>query len=826
MRNDSQPALNPVQFVTVSEAAELEGVTERTIKNRCANKEHKQRYCGAEEVIINGVATWRIPVTSISNEAHYQFIKKQKDVGEGRQFPSEMPGETADLSEKRSAIIAMPEISTADHAKTVASIDDSEFNDANDCRPMVGKRSAISGVFLTVTQVSELEDKSLRTIRDRCNNGFYKGVKKESLNGGEGWLIPLTSLSKSAQKAYAKKFTQEITERTGVKPAVPAVRTDRHAEYQQMLDIYDRKTANFKRRAEQALTELRAYHDYMGSGMSIGEAAQALKQSHGVSRSTIRRYLDKTKLYPEFCWLPALCDQHKGGRARAEFTPDAYSYILAAKIKAPQAKLRVILREAQKIGANLEWVIPNEDTVAKRIKEEPAHLFLSEKELERSYPVIEREFSMLVNEMWETDGRKADVWCIWPDGTEGRPYVIAYRDVRSRYVLSLRICHAPDTEAAAGAFGTACKNAQAIPQHMKVDNGREYDNHVLTAGQSNRYRRNFRADVADGLWKEMGITARFSKPANGRDKPIESFWNVVSENVDRLPVFAGAYCGHNVLSKPEDFDQRKAVPVELYANLLKQAIAEYHQRPHRGKGMNLRTPNEVFNDPAIQSETRKPTASELRKCRMGKTQLRLDKKEASFRFKMKGFDAEMKYSAPELLELPTSQRHGKFDVYYDYGQPNEPVSVWQNGGFICDAIPKGRIDFIEAGAKQTVAHMEGKNKYIASVKRLKKEIAKAGASALSAFYSAPTLGAAEAQTESLIAPSSKPKAVSVLASPIQADPERPGESINTETGERYIGFAAEQEQERQARLKAVADEAKYLADLKKKQEEKLRSSAY
>lgn len=835
---------NQIDFVTVSEAAVLEELTERKVTGRCSKRSHKQHYHGAEQVDINGVETWRIPVNSLSSKGCATYRINQREARQGRAIEGENDMETLDLTEKRSSVKNEKVECALDHSQSPVNIERMKNIETIDARPISEQRSSVLNELLTIKQAADLLGVHEATIRSGCRKGKYSGTQKQLGNGGEGWLIPITNLLTPAQhvkyirnqQKALKAETSAILAKSGVKEFLPVVQIDHHAEHQQMLDAYDRKPANFKRPAEQRLLELRVYKQYLAEGMNIGQAEAALKVSHGVSKTTIWRYLGITKNYPEYCWVALLCPKHHGGRARAEFTEAAFAHILNERIQAPQAKLIVIYRDAKKIGAGLGWVIPDIDTVANRLKEMPAHLFLTDRELERSFPVIVREYSMLVNVMWETDGRKLDMWCVWPDGTVARPFVIIYRDLRSRYVLSVRICHAPDIEAAAGAFGTALKTAQAVPQYMKVDNGREYDNKTLTAGQENRYRKNFMADTSDGLWTEMGIVARFSKPANGRDKAIESFWNVIKMNVDQSSMFTEAYCGHNVLAIPDAFDKKNAAPVGLLAVKIIEAIYAdtkdykgYHHSPHGGKGMNGRSPHEVFHDTALRAPQRKPLESEMRKCRMGKQQLKLDSKEASFMFKLKGCDWKTKYVAPELLNIPTSQRSTKFDVYYDYGEPTSPISVWQNGGYICDAYPKETIDFIALDKTEMVAHMEAKNKYIASVKRYKKVIEKAGEQAtthFNAYFATNQIG--ELNGSLVIAPSAKLPVAAAPVSPIQAVPGKPGEYINIDTNEIYKGDEA-LEEERLAQLKAetaVQDTAKYLEELQKKREEELRSSAY
>lgn len=742
---------------------------------------------------------------------------------------------SADLGEKRSADFDSRVIFTADPTDTRAKPSDADHHDSVGCRPAVGKRSASLSDAVTVLIAAELENKSIRTIRARCTNGKYTGAVKQPGNGGEGWLIPIASLSKVAQKAYAKKFAAELLEKTDVKNSaqLPAVvpAADRQAEYSQLWDRFERKDGNFKRKANEALEILLAYLEVRETGVSVGFAEKAIENSHGVARSTIRRYLDFTKKHPRQHWLPLLCPQYHGGRARAQFTPAAYDFIRALKIKSPVTKLRVLIRAAEKEGAGKGWVLPSEDTIAKRLKEEPAWMFAGMTALERGFPTIERDYaSMALHQCWESDGRKADVFCVWPDGTIDRPFVIAIRDVRTRRVLSIRVCHAPDTEAVLGVYGAALTNTQAVPGYFKLDNGREYANKAFTGAQKTRYRFKPKVDEAIGILTAMHVMVLWSKPGQGRDKAIESWWNVVADWCDQAPEFAGAYCGKDVLSKPEDFDKKKAIPVEAYAAKLIQAITEYEKRPHFGHGMNGRTPLEVYNELAATTVTRKPDTSEIRRCKMGVVSLSLDKKDASLRFKMKGFDMPMKYWAEELTDLSVSERVGKFNVHYDWGEPNSPVAVYRGDVFICDAKPLGRVDFIESQDGEKVgAHMDAKGKHIKQRRKAINAAKACGSVALpdsSAVLALPPLVAPNHAF--VIAPSTKVRAVAAPVSPLQPDPDRPGEFINTETGKRYRGDAARFEQERQEQFAAEEMEretAKRLERLRQQQEES-RESAY
>jgi hypothetical protein len=215
---------------------------------------------------------------------------------------------------------------------------------------------------------------------------------------------------------------------------------------------------------------------------------------------------------------------------------------------------------------------------------------------------------------------------------------------------------------------------------------------------------------------------------------------------------------------------------------------------------------------------------------MGVVSLSLDKNDASLRFKMKGFDMPMKYWAEELTDLPVSERDGKFNVHYIWGDPNSPVAVYRGDAFICDAMPQGRVDFIEAqdGVK-VVAREKAKGKHIKQRRNAIKAAKACGSVALPDGSAALTLPPMVAPSHALvIAPSTKVRAVAAPVSPLRADPDHPGEYINTETGKRYRGDAAQFEQERQEQVAAAEAEqvtTKRLEKLRQTQEA-LRDSAY
>jgi hypothetical protein len=147
------------------------------------------------------------------------------------------------------------------------------------------------------------------------------------------------------------------------------------------------------------------------------------------------------------------------------------------------------------------------------------------------------------------------------------------------------------------AFRDAITACGLKPTYAKLDNGREYANKAYSGGQSDRYRFNIIPGEPVGVATQMGIKIKWSEPGRGRDKNIESWHRLLHQRVEQSPEFAGAYCGKDALSKPEEFDKRKAIPIEVLGKKLAEFIHWFNtEHKHRGSGMHGRTPDAVYQE--------------------------------------------------------------------------------------------------------------------------------------------------------------------------------------------------------------------------------------
>jgi putative transposase len=588
--------------------------------------------------------------------------------------------------------------------------------------------------FLGAPEAAKLLQRVSSTITRQCESGKFEGAIKARVNGIDAWQIPVASLPAPAQrKLHAEILKAQAAHLAATLPtiAAPAPVKPAGVEAGVMWDAFERSPADQKRRAQDAFEALSFFHDLVASGRTIGEAEKAVASEFGVSKATLWRYRTVTDGQPKLNWLPLLRPRYKGGRPWADFTPAAYEYIRAKFLNTSETSLAVVLEDARTVAPGKGWLIPSYHAVQYRLEKEPAWLMTvgrkGPKALEQSYPSVERDYtSLALHELWESDGRKADVVCRWPDGSIARPFIIAWREVRSRLVLGVKGYLNPSADGVLAAFGMALERAGCAPDFAKIDNGREYAAKSVSGGQANRYRFKVMPGEQPGIMTLVGTKAEWSKPGRGQDKPIESGWRFYADRCDKAPEFQGAYCGRNPVAKPEDFDREKAIPIALYEQKL-AAVLEYFNMQHRhtGSGMDGRTPMEVYTTLSAENPRPPVQAAHLRLCKMGSAQIKPDKKETTYTLQIPGY-GRCRYWSEKIASSPLEVLSRKHNVYYELEDPKRPVAIYDGEKWLDDARLIEAIDFREQGGASSAAHVAAKNAFMKPKKAALKAIGEAG----------------------------------------------------------------------------------------------------
>src|SRR5690606_18609814 len=95
--------------------------------------------------------------------------------------------------------------------------------------------------------------------------------------------------------------------------------------------------------------------------------------------------------------------------------------------------------------------------------------------------------------------------------------------------------------------------------------------------------------------KQLDIVSHYALPYNAKAKPIERVFRTFEEQFGKL---WKSYCGNQVYNRPERLKEmglEEYPTFEEWQELHDMYIEKwYNQSPHRGQGMNNKSPSEVY----------------------------------------------------------------------------------------------------------------------------------------------------------------------------------------------------------------------------------------
>lgn len=588
-------------------------------------------------------------------------------------------------------------------------------------------------VWLSVSEASRVLDMPARTVRHRCVSGAFS-AKRFAGNGGDQYRVDLASLPAQAQARYwlgqvkrqsladrrafleqlnlGEQLEREVAHAAGIKRRPEAIEPlpITPDEWRVLRERFERLPAALKEEARRRERALQALHEYIDGGRPRMASFGAVAEEFDEHPNTIRRWLKLVRNQVQADWYLLLAPAYAcEGAPKAECPAPAWSYILEQWLVQSKPALTAVYRRATKEAAWRGWgELPSLKTIARRIESEVPRATVvlrreGEKALEKLYPAAERDFSTLAgHEMWESDGRRCDVFVRFPDGEVRRPILMVWREVHSRYVLGWAAGKTENTPLVRSSMRDAMLRSRSLPREFLMDNGRAYASKEITGGQPNRYRFKVNADDVLGVTTLLGIKPAWAMPGHGQSKPVESFWRTIAET-DKRAEFAGAYCGNRPDAKPEefaDFKPSKAIPLQDYLAAVSEDIEAFLDRAHRGDGMDGRSPREVYDELMGSAVVRTPTAEQIRLCLEAAENKTLDAHDRSVTV------LGNRYWSEELSEL---KKRGPYTVRYNADDASEPVAIYDGDRFICEARLVQRTGFRDQEAAK--AHIRARNAF-------------------------------------------------------------------------------------------------------------------
>lgn len=344
---------------------------------------------------------------------------------------------------------------------------------------------------------------------------------------------------------------------------------------------FDRQPEKLKARCRERLAALAQIERLVREGASRTYAMESTANERGLKLKTLYEWKKLVRDVARADWLPFLAPMHGGGRPQAECAPEALNWLFSLYLKPSRPVFEECCRLLREKAAVEGWNVPSNRTLLRQVRALPAPLVIREREgeeaLKRSLPPLKRDRGVFgALEALNGDGHIWDVFVQWPDGTVGRPNMVAFQDVFSGKFVSWRIDQTLSWHLVRLAFGDVVET-YGIPEHCWLDNGREFAAKKITGGQKNRYRFKIRDDEPIGLMTQLGVQVHWTQPYWGQSKPIERAFGDFSRNIARHPAFNGAYTGSKVTAKPHNY-ATAAVPLETFLAVIGGRIAEHNAR--------------------------------------------------------------------------------------------------------------------------------------------------------------------------------------------------------------------------------------------------------
>lgn len=318
-------------------------------------------------------------------------------------------------------------------------------------------------------------------------------------------------------------------------------------------------------------------------GLTAAVHIAAERCGHGAS--SIRRWRAQVAGAPRSEWASVLAPRWHGRSSTEDCSEDAWQFLLGAYLRPEQPSFRDAHRRTIDVAKAKGWTLPTEKVCRARYEREvPFEAALLRRRgadaLAAEYPAQIRDRSgMVALQAVNADGHRWDVQVEWPDGSHGRPMMIAWQDLYSGKVLSWRIDRNENSAAIRLALGDMVEN-YGIPHDAYLDNGRGFASRMLSGRVKHRYRFAIKEEEPAGAFSLLGIDIHWTTPYHGQAKPIERAFRDLCETIAKHPSFSGAYTGRSTAHKPANYGSR-VIPLADFLRVVELEIRAHNARPAR-----------------------------------------------------------------------------------------------------------------------------------------------------------------------------------------------------------------------------------------------------
>lgn len=491
------------------------------------------------------------------------------------------------------------------------------------------------------------------------------------------------------------------------------------AEISRAWEAYERAAQWQRAKAQERAAILDQVESQIAEGAAVKVAAGS---ASGAGWRSVLGWRAAVKGKAREHWPALLLPEPRESR-KARIHAAAWAWLKADYCRAERPTAEMCIERLRRIAAEQhpEWLpLPSDRRLRDRIKEvDPVFLAFTREGPEAAErlgaPLRRTVDHMQAMEAWNADGHRFDVLISFPDGKVGRPILLAWQDLASRMIVGWRLGAAETADLACLSLADAVRE-WGLPRTVYLDNGRAFASRALSGGAINRHRWNDPEKDWSGLLSQLGVAVHFVKPYSGKSKPIERGFQGLRDRVTSDERCRGACTGNDPLDKPHNYGSA-TVPLEVFAGVVREAVADHNQKTGRDAGMcNGRSYAQTFADLYQQASVRMATDAQLRLLLMDSRPLKVS---TDGRIRLYGND----YWAAHL-----AKHIGKrVVVRFDPDNLHAGVHVYEPaGGYILHAPPVRVAGFNDkAAAEARTKELAAQRKALRDAERTMHEQARA-----------------------------------------------------------------------------------------------------
>lgn len=490
--------------------------------------------------------------------------------------------------------------------------------------------------WISSAECAELLGVSARRVRQLVDEQRVTGRRVVKGRNANALEILLSSLPADAQARHFAAQAPSAVEETALVLAAPRALVRRVAPSQPGA-LAVTKAATVQERAHDRLQAVlswvafRREHQHL-SQTAAEEAWLAQYQITNPEAPSIRSLRRWVAAWEEGGrTIDALIDGNDGHARRGKNTihPDLVRHFNAIYLQPTKPTIKMCHRAIEKVAVVRGLPVPSYDALKRHANAiAPMVQALNrapEKKRSAVRPFVIRDYALAALEMIQADDHQIDiaVACSDPLCTVGHyPWITAWIDIRSRKVLSVELhIDAGNWKHILTALHRVY-TTHGTPNWVYVDNGAPYIKavggwgvkHFDVARHTARMVKveGFDQSALDRVCGPFGVQSKFSIEGNPQSKLIERwFLTLINWLYPKFESYRG-----RLGERSERAEYLRKHPELLptmgdLAIAVDRAIEEYNATPHRGEGMDGRSPNEVFEATRIPKRVPDPAALAL-----------------------------------------------------------------------------------------------------------------------------------------------------------------------------------------------------------------------